>query len=997
MTRSAGPSLRLARYGFTDVAAAARLLGPAPAGLGLWDEAEAAPVDAAAGEVLTALSEAADPSLALRQLHRIEEAARRASVEGPLATMRVDPGVRSALVAVLGASITLGDELAAQPARWTTLRDLTVDPADPFGGQSIDSPEALRVAHRNVLLRLAAADLTGVSDVDTTMRNLSALADATLAAGLRLAMAARGTSPRLAVIAMGKCGGQELNYVSDVDVIFVCESDVDLADAQVVAADMMRICGQAAWQVDANLRPEGSQGPLVRTLAAHEAYYRRWARTWEFQALLKARPAAGDLDLGARWLEMVSPLVWQAAERPEAVEDVRAMRRRIIDNVRPEERDREVKLGPGGLRDIEFAVQLLQLVHGRGDERIRSGSTLEALAALTAHGYVGRADGTALGEAYRFLRTVEHRLQLQRMRRTHTVPDGRTPEGAEALRWLAHALGFKGDPRRDAVEAFQAAWLTHAQEVRRLHTKLVYRPLVEAVARVPVDGLRLTPEAASRRLEVLGFVDPAGALRHLEALIGGVSRYASIQHTLLPVLLNELADAPAPDRGLLAYRQVSDALRGTPWFLRLLRDEGAVALRLARLLGLSRYVTDLLVRDPEALRLLADDAELVPRSLESLVEGMTAAVDRHGYVGKEGWRGGAGVAVQTVRALRRRELFRIACADLLGLLGDPADPTTESVVRVGQALADLTDATLGAALRAATGRVRAYDLPFTIIGMGRLGGAEMSYSSDADVLFVYDPPPGMAEDAASALAHALAEELRRLLATPAPEPPLGIDADLRPEGRQGPLVRSLAAYERYYASWSKIWEAQALLRARYVAGDRALAERFLALADRVRYPEGGLTPEQVTEIRRIKARVDTERLPRGADPATHAKLGRGGLADVEWAVQLLQLRHGHRIEGLRTTRTLDALAAARDAGLVSTMDAVFLSRGWVMASAVRNALMLVRGRASDQLPRQGADLAGVARALHRPASIEPGEFLDEYLRTARRARAAAERVFLEDP
>ncbi|MBX6751497.1 MAG: bifunctional [glutamine synthetase] adenylyltransferase/[glutamine synthetase]-adenylyl-L-tyrosine phosphorylase [Micromonosporaceae bacterium] len=995
MTRSAGHHLRLARYGFTDVAAAAALLGPVPDGLGLWDETEAAPVDEAAGELLTALGEAADPALALRQLHRLEEAARRCSVEGPLATMRVDRVVRSALAAVLGASITLGDELVAQPSRWTAVRDLAFDPVAPFGAQVVDSPAALRTAHRNALLRLAAADLTGLSDVDTTMRNLSALADATLAAGLRLAMAERGTNPRLAVIAMGKCGGQELNYVSDVDVIFVCESDVDLVDAQVVAADMMRICGQAAWPVDANLRPEGSQGPLVRTLAAHEAYYRRWARTWEFQALLKARPAAGDLDLGARWLAMVSPLVWQAAERPEAVQDVRAMRRRIIDNVRPEERDREVKLGPGGLRDIEFAVQLLQLVHGRGDERIRSGSTLEALAALTAHGYVGRADGTALGEAYRFLRTVEHRLQLQRMRRTHTVPDGRTPEGAEALRWLAHALGFRGDPRRDAVEAFQAAWLTHAQEVRRLHTKLVYRPLVEAVARVPSDGLRLTPEAASSRLEILGFADPASALRHLEALIGGVSRYASIQHTLLPVLLNELADAPEPDRGLLAYRQVSDALRGTPWFLRLLRDEGAVALRLARLLGLSRYVADLLVHDPEALRLLADDAELVPRSLESLVEGMTAAVDRHGYMGKQGWRGGAGVAVQTVRALRRRELFRIACADLLGLLADSAD-TSESVVRVGQALADLTDATLGAALRAATGRVRAHELPFTIIGMGRLGGAEMSYSSDADVLFVYDPPPGMAEDAASALAHALAEELRRLLATPAPEPPLGIDADLRPEGRQGPLVRSLAAYERYYASWSKIWEAQALLRARYVAGDRALADRFLALADRVRYPAGGLTAEQVTEIRRIKARVDTERLPRGADPATHAKLGRGGLADVEWAVQLLQLRHGHRIEGLRTTRTLDALAAARDAGLVSTMDAVFLSRGWVMASAVRNALMLVRGRASDQLPRQGTELAGVARALHRPPSIEPGEFLDEHLRTARRARAAAERVFLED-
>jgi len=317
-------------------------------------------------------------------------------------------------------------------------------------------------------------------------------------------------------------------------------------------------------------------------------------------------------------------------------------------------------------------------------------------------------------------------------------------------------------------------------------------------------------------------------------------------------------------------------------------------------------------------------------------------------------------------------------------------------VAVGRALADVTDATLAAALRAARSRVDgpASRMSFAIIGMGRLGGAELSYSSDADVLFVYEPPPGLAEDAASGVAHQISEELRRLLTSPAPEPALGIDADLRPEGRQGPLVRSLAAYERYYADWSKIWEAQALLRARFVCGDDGLGERFLALADRVRYPARGLTPEQVTEIRRIKARVDTERLPRGADPATHAKLGRGGLADVEWTVQLLQLRHAHAIEALRTPRTLDALAAAEAAGLVEPADAAALSAGWLMATRVRNALMLVRGRPSDQLPRQGAELVGVARALGRPAGTEPGEFLDEYLRTARRARAASERIFL---
>src|SRR5690606_9151043 len=228
------------------------------------------------------------------------------------------------------------------------------------------------------------------------------LADAPLAAGLAIAPAERQSRPRLAVIAMGKCGGRELNYVSDVDVIFVCRGDEDVTESQIVAARLIQICGQAAWPVDANLRPEGTRGPLVRTLASHLAYYQKWARTWEFQALLKARPAAGDRELGDEWLAALQPLIWKAAERPEAVADVRTMRRRIIDNVPPKDRDREIKRGPGGLRDIEFAVQLLQLVHGRGDERLRSPSTLDALRALVDNGYVGRRDGEALVAAYRF-------------------------------------------------------------------------------------------------------------------------------------------------------------------------------------------------------------------------------------------------------------------------------------------------------------------------------------------------------------------------------------------------------------------------------------------------------------------------------------------------------------------------------------------------------------------------------------------------------------------
>jgi [glutamine synthetase] adenylyltransferase / [glutamine synthetase]-adenylyl-L-tyrosine phosphorylase len=952
---------QLARYGFADTARAGTLLGEG--GLGLWDEAAQRPADAGADTVLRDLGRAADPDLALHQLHRLAtaEAGAAGLATGELAnSLRTSPGLRGRLLALLGASDALGDHLVAHRGEWRTLI-----PPDGFAlrfeGETV---ARLRMAYRRSLLRIAASDLTGALDVEQTMASLSALADATLGAAYFLAGGLPDTG--LAVIAMGKCGGGELNYVSDVDVIFVAGRDEDLTETTRIAAKMMEICAQVAWPVDAALRPEGSHGPLVRTLDSHLAYYRKWARTWEFQALLKARPAAGETELGQEWLTALQPLIWHAAERPEAVEDIRAMRRRIVDAIPRQEINREIKRGPGGLRDIEFAVQLLQLVHGRADESLRSPSTLDALRALSAGGYVGRADAAALDRAYQFLRAVEQRLQLQKLRRTHTVPANQP-----ALRWLAHGLGYRGSAERGAIEAFREAWVAHAAEVRRLHAKLLYRPLLEAVARVPGEDLRLTPDAARHRLEVLGFADPPAALRHIEALTGGVSRTAAIQRQLLPAMLSQFADVPEPDRGLLAYRQVSESLGATPWYLRLLRDEGPVALRLAGLLGLSRYVTDLLTRDPEALRLLAADGELEPKPAAVLAAGFTAAADRHDR---------PEAAIVAVRALRRRELFRIACADLLGRL---------DVEQVGAALADVTDATLAAALRVTNG----FGLPFAVIGMGRLGGYEMSYASDADVLFVYEPAAS-GEAEASRVAHAIAGELRRLLAAPAPDPPLVVDADLRPEGRQGALVRSLAAYRQYYQRWSRVWEAQALLRARFVAGDPGVAERFLALADEVRYPEKGLSREQMTEIRRIKARVDSERLPRGADPALHAKLGRGGLADVEWTVQAMQLRHGARVPGLRATRTLPVLAQARRVGLIGAADAQALGTAWVLATRVRNALMLVRGRQSDELPRHGVDLAGVVRILGRDATTGPGEFVDHYLRTARRARQVFERLFL---
>src|SRR5690606_11808645 len=352
---------------------------------------------------------------------------------------------------------------------------------------------------------------------------------------------------RLAVIGMGKCGGRELNYVSDVDVIFVAEPVGDddstqwLSSATSLATAMMRVCSEhtgegTIWPVDAALRPEGRTGPLVRTVASHVAYDQDWAKTWEFEALLKARPVAGDLALGAQYMDAVTPMVWHAADREGFVGDVQAMRRRVEDHIRPAEADRQLKLGPGGLRDVEFAVQLLQLVHGRADETLRSPSTLEALAALTQGGYVGRADGAVLDEAYRFLRTFEHRIQLRNLRRTHVVP-----ESDDQLRAVARSLSM---PRAGELVHTERQ---QARDVRRLHEKLFYRPLLSAVAQLAGDEAKLSPTAALARLQALGYTDPAGALRHIEALTTGVSRRAAIQRTLLPVLLRWFADAPEPD------------------------------------------------------------------------------------------------------------------------------------------------------------------------------------------------------------------------------------------------------------------------------------------------------------------------------------------------------------------------------------------------------------------------------------------------------------------
>ncbi|GAB7191266.1 bifunctional [glutamine synthetase] adenylyltransferase/[glutamine synthetase]-adenylyl-L-tyrosine phosphorylase [Kineococcus sp. NUM-3379] len=1020
-TRRSSTTALLARSGFTDAERALRMLeDPAlQSVLGVHGPGGDAGGDPVAADLVRALGLTADPDSGLLGLARWC-AALSGDAPGAAAAREVlrgaaGGGTRARLLAVLGGSTALADHLVRHPAHWQVLTDPTApgaaalraelltavgaDPGEqaPVAGRapteaSLPPVDALRVAYRRRLLGLAGRDLAAedpAAAMPDAGRELADLAAAALEAGLAVARAElpdAGAGCRLAVLGMGKTGGRELNYVSDVDVVYVVEPadgtdrEEALATGARLAAGLQRACSQhtaegSLWEVDPALRPEGKQGPLVRTLDSHVDYYRRWAKTWEFQALLKARPVAGDTALGAAYVAALRPMVWAASERDHFVDDVQAMRRRVEQNIPAKEAGRQLKLGPGGLRDVEFSVQLLQMVHGRTDDRLRSPNTLEGLEELASHGYVGRSDAGELDSHYRLLRCLEHRLQLHRLRRTHVLPTAE-PD----LRRLGRALALRADPVRQLQEQLART----RRDVRRLHEKLFYRPLLSAVARLSVADagldVRLTPQAARQRLAALGYRDPAGALRHLEALTSGVSRRASIQRTLLPVMLQWFADGADPDAGLLAYRRVSDHLGASQWYLTMLRDSGAAAERLAHVLAAADLPAELLLRSPESVAVFADDERLAPYDRAQVLEAMRAAVER---------RSDQPSPVLPARGVRRRELLRTCVADLVGL---------RDLHGVGRALADADEALLEVALEAAVRTVerredRRVPTRLLVVGMGRLGGRENGYGSDADVLFVHDPEPGADENAAQAAALAVVAELRRSLAGAGPEPGLDVDADLRPEGRQGPLVRSLASYRAYYERWSAPWEAQALLRARPVAGDTTgLGARFTELVDPLRRPAGGLTEANLREVRRIKARVEGERLPRGADPLRHMKLGRGGIADVEWTVQLLQLCGAAEHPGLRTTSTVGALEAAVEAGLLAAEDGAELRHAWEFTCRVRNAVVLWHGKARESLPTQRSALDGVARIMGWPPGAA-GEFEEEYLRVTRHARAVVQRVF----
>jgi glutamate-ammonia-ligase adenylyltransferase len=820
---------------------------------------------------------------------------------------------------------------------------------------------------RAALIPIAADDLAGVIDVREATAAFSDAMDG-LAVGV-LARARSAVERRqplaaklpFAVVAMGKWGARELNYSSDLDLVLVHDTAGDdettsRAAALALAAAFVNALSTRAGDgsgliVDADLRPEGSIGPLSRSLGSYAQYYARWGEPWELQALLKARPVAGDADLGERFNAMVERVIWEQGLDVDSLRSIRRLKEEAENGARHS----DIKRARGGIRDVEFSVQLLQLVHGRLEPELRRPGTLDALQALTDFGFVGEEDRQRLDDAYRFLRDLEHRIQLWDLRQTQDLP-----QDPERRAQLGRSLGLAVDPARQLDDRLSEV----RSVVRDVHERLYFRPILDALVGSP--SARLGIAQAALRLEALGFRDVTAAGRALEELTGGLSRRSRAMHQVLPLMLDWLSLAPNADLGLAQLRIV---LANTPdhaALVTLLQVNPLAGERLCRLLGTSRLIGDLIDRIPEFVPRLADERLLGeirsgPEETERLIGLLRSRPEEDARIG-------------TIRRMARRRKLRIAARDIL----DQAD-----VVTTLRSLTDSADAAVAGALYVAA---EGSPSGFSVVAMGKWGGGELSYGSDLDVMYLYDDESRRewAQPIPAALAKVLSGPSRHGAA-------YELDAELRPEGRRGSMARSLEGYRRYYQEWAEPWEMLALVKARVAAGDAGLGDVWSEMIDGFLWREH-LPADYLRSIREIKARVEKERIPAGEDPDYHLKLGPGSISDIEFLTQLFQLRHGGQSPLLRVPGTLDALEVLVGEGVLRPDEHRAMSESYMFCTRVRLRLHLQMGRAVDFLPTGPDELRSLAASL---GFDRASELREEYQRVTRRARQVFEARFYE--
>lgn len=828
-----------------------------------------------------------------------------------------------------------------------------------------------------ITVRDLCCDLVPLERTGEILRELSHLADALLQQALACAVRAgnddaAGPRPaeRFAVIGMGKLGSEELNYSSDVDLVYVCEDAASERDGGAieyytrVAEEFGRLVRRNTadgflYRVDLELRPEGKAGPLVVTAATLADYYERWAETWEKAAFMKARPVAGDIDFGWRVIRGIDPIVYRSSMDLAGVEAIRVMKSRIEQAKERGGATFNVKLGAGGIRDIEFVAQALQLVHGGRQPQVRQRSTQSALEALAGTGALGAEASGELVAAYRFLRRVENRIQMEGERQLY-----RLPAAAADKRRIARSLGFLGE---DCVIAFEAALDAHRARVREIFTALF-----------DVSGGERILDLFQRNVPAL-LINPT-TRRLVEDLAGRIA--------------SRVESSSSPERAMINLDRFIRGVGRRQFFYELLLDRPELVPRLVHLFAGSEYLSSYVATHPRLIEPLFDDPEVLLRSRAEL-EASYAEI--HAMLDAEGARSEPELSLDALRLFHNREIVNVGLLDM--------DDRVERA-DAERSLTDVAELCIERGLEIAEREVarRARKRPawlrdgeFLVVAMGKLASREITYGSDLDVIFLYDLAE--ADEEAQLTAQSgfvgLAQKLIWALQTRTPEGVCyEIDARLRPSGNQGLLVSHIDTFTSYHAQTAASWERQALLRARPVAGSQRLADVFARLRVEILSRHN---PENLSaELDRIRQRMEAE-LARESFLHRDFKTGRGGLLDVETIVQYLQLRGAGSDPALLEVRPIsqqiEHLAAA---DLLDRADADGLNAGWEFLQRLSSRLRIIENRSISDLNVERGDLDAVARRLGYGGGGRSSNarrcLLDEYTRRTAEIRAIYERV-----
>jgi len=887
--------------------------------------------------------------------------------------------------------------------------------AGNFGSAKL--PALVRRHKRRHVLRIGARDLLKTASVEETVRELSALAEGAAEAAVRHARAvvaadygefADDDRLRFVVFAMGKLGGGELNFSSDVDLIYLYDGGQRTTSggkrgtvsgnaaatriAEIVTRTLSEVTSEGfVFRVDLRLRPDGQNGPIVNSFVAAMTYYEALGQTWERAAMLKARPVAGDLELGAEFLSEIHPFVYRRFLDFTTVEEIEEMKAKVDSRQSRARFDRDVKLGPGGIREVEFIVQALQLVHGGRDKRLQTRSTLEGLRALADLGLLERGESVSLGEAYLFLRDVEHKLQIVHERQTQIIPDDE-----EGERLLARRLGYHLRPPSDGdaadeVARFRADLSRHRGAVRRSFEQLFVSPRSEMRRQVDDESVQLLEhledqEGVKERLAEMGFRDPALARDNLLRLRDGPrfspasARRKKALYALAPALLAAIRKASDPDQALLHMAEFISAIGARTSFLALLEQNAETMRLLVNLFGASDYLSSFFIRHPELLdNLVRADLAVVKKDRASLEADLAQLLETAADYEAE---------LDALRRFRNEELLRIGVNDIHGLLEAP---------EVEAELSLLAEVCLAGALLIAVGSLEErFGAPpgrFAVIGLGTLGRSAVTYNSDLDLIFVYHAG---AQSGGNVSVHEyftkLAQRLMVALQITTREGYVyKIDTRLRPSGSHGPLVSSLEAFREYHRTSSALWERQALISARGVAGDARLIGDVETVVSGFVFGRG-LDAAEAAEIGRMRARMESE-IAREERGQWDLKAGRGGLVDVEFVAEMLELRHGHDHATVRQRRTEDALDALHAEGLLGADDHRTLVDGYRFLRRVQSRLRIERDQAVHTLDRKDPKLAALARRLGYQGSGAERRLVRQIETTREGIRGVFDRLF----